>query len=76
MHRGRRRLQWNKLATHEAGEHTLEAGAVDKVRRGLRTAIGTTWEVRLFAVHIENDTLMLLETEDVRREKQHTLIAT
>lgn len=67
MHRDRRRLQWNKLEKQEAGAHSLEAGAVVKVRRGLRTAVGTTWEVRLFAVHIENDTLMLLETDDVRR---------
>lgn len=76
MHRGRRRLQWNKLATQEAGAHTLEACIVVRLRRRLRTAIGTAWEVRLFAVHIENDTLMLLETEDVRRAKQLALIAT
>ena len=76
MHRARRRLQWHKLATQEAGAHNLEAWAVVKVQRGLQTAIGTTREVRLFAVHVENNTLMLLETEDVRREEQHALIAT
>lgn len=68
MHRARKRLRWHKLATQEAGAHNLEAWAVVKVQRGLQTAIGTTREVRLFAVHVENDTLMLLETEDVRRE--------
>lgn len=76
MHRGRRRLQWTKLAMQEAGAQKLEAWAVVKVRRELRTAIGTTREVGLLAVHVENDTLMLLETEDVTREKQHALIAT